>query len=201
MTQAQVRPITFQQYLEYDDGSDTRYDLLSDGELIAVPNESELNDYLARLLMVKLSAIVDLRLIITHSLTMEVEPVGDSYRNRRPDLVVLQPDHLNLDSIIKRTALPLGSPPPQLVVEIVSPGNPTDDNYRRDYEWKRQQYEAWSIPEYWILDVQRQKVTVLTLVNGQYQETVYTQESMIQSYILPNLVLMVSDLICKRNAK
>lgn len=145
--------------------------------------------------MVKLAAIVDLRLIITHSLTMEVEPVGDTYRNRRPDLAVLRPEHLTLDSIIKRTALPLGAPPPQLAVEIVSPGSNTDENYCRDYEWKRQQYQSWGIPEYWILDVQRQKVTVLILVEDQYQETVYSEKSLIQSDIFPELSLIASELL------
>lgn len=90
MAQAKARSLTFTDYMAYDDGSDTVYDLLSNGDLVAVPNESALNDYLARLLMLKLSAVVDLRLIIVHSLTMEVEPIGDNYKNRRPDLVVLE---------------------------------------------------------------------------------------------------------------
>jgi Uma2 family endonuclease len=195
MTQANAKPLTFEAYLEYDDGSDIRYDLLSNGALIEVPNESVLNDYLARFLMLQLSAVVDLRLIIAHSLTMEVEPVGDNYRNRRPDLVVLRPEHLELDSIIRRTALPLGSPAPQMVVEIVSAGSESDDNTRRDYEWKRQQYESWGIPEYWIIDPERAKVTVLVLVDGVYQESVYTGDQWVLSTVFPELRLKASSLL------
>ncbi len=164
MAQAKIKPLTFAEYLNYDDGSDIRYDLLSNGDLIPVPNESEENDYLAMVLFMKLSALINFRLIKLHTLTMEVEPVGDRYKNRRPDLVVLEPKHLQLDSIIKQNALPLGAIPPRFIAEIVSPGNESSDNYRRDYEWKRQQYEKWGIPEYWIVDhPARRQVSVLVL--------------------------------------
>ncbi|MFQ4136748.1 Uma2 family endonuclease [Nodosilinea sp. PGN35] len=188
MAQTKAKCLTFDDYLVYDDGSDRRYDLLQNGDLVAVPNESALNDYLARWLMMKLSAVVDLRLIVAHSLTLEVEPVGDSYRNRRPDLVVLRPEHLQLKSILKQTALPLGSPAPQLIAEIVSPGDTASDNYRRDYEWKRQQYQTWNVPEYWIIDPVRSKLTVLVLVDGWYQKTVYTGQQLVVSTVFSELL-------------
>ena len=195
MAQAKARSLTFTDYMAYDDGSDTVYDLLSNGDLVAVPNESALNDYLARLLMLKLSAVVDLRLIIVHSLTMEVEPVGDDYKNRRPDLVVLRPAHLELDSIIKRSALPLGSPAPQFVAEIVSPGSKTENNYLRDYEWKREQYQQWGISEYWIIDPSRLQVSVLLLRNGTYQKQVYTGSQGIESSSFPDLQLNAASIL------
>ncbi len=50
MTQAKVKPMTFDEYLNHNDGSDTRYDLLSNGELIEVPNEAWINNLLVKLL-------------------------------------------------------------------------------------------------------------------------------------------------------
>jgi hypothetical protein len=38
-----AKPMTLQDYLNYDDGTDTRYELV-DGELIAMPLESDLNN-------------------------------------------------------------------------------------------------------------------------------------------------------------
>ncbi|ESA36689.1 hypothetical protein N836_06415 [Leptolyngbya sp. Heron Island J] len=46
MAQAKIKPLTFAEYLNNDDGSDIRYDLLSNGELMPLPNGSEENDYL-----------------------------------------------------------------------------------------------------------------------------------------------------------
>ena len=198
MTQAKVKPLiplTFKQYLEYDDGSDIRYDLLANGELIAVPSEAEINYYLAMLLYGKLSAFVNFRLIMVHVLTMEVNPVGDNYKNRRPDVAVLRPEHLQLDSIINKTALCIGAPAPQFVAEIVSPGGISSDNYRRDYEWKRQQYQTWGIPEYWIIDPHRMQVTVLALVEEIYQATVYKDNQQIHSDTFPELNLTAQLLL------
>ncbi|MBD1859321.1 MULTISPECIES: Uma2 family endonuclease, partial [Leptolyngbya] len=42
MTQAKTRFNTIEEYLDYDDGTDTRYELV-DGELIEMPPERPLN--------------------------------------------------------------------------------------------------------------------------------------------------------------
>ncbi len=54
-----------------------------------------------------------------------------------------------------------------LVMEVVS-----DDkrSHERDYEAKRQDYAAAGINEYWIVDPQENRVTVLALKDGQYIE-------------------------------
>jgi len=52
-------------------------------------------------------------------------------------------------------------------VEIVSPGK---DARQRDYEDKRTDYARAGISEYWIVDPQENRVTVLVLQNGTYVE-------------------------------
>lgn len=51
--------------------------------------------------------------------------------------------------------------PPQLVVEIVSP-----ESLKRDYRYKRSEYAALGIPEYWIIDPEQQKITILQWEEG-----------------------------------
>jgi len=53
-----------------------------------------------------------------------------------------------------------------LVVEIVS-ADP--DSHERDHVKKRQDYAAAGIPEYWIVDPQEQKITVLALEGNVYK--------------------------------
>ena len=50
-------------------------------------------------------------------------------------------------------------------MEVVSCDNP-----ERDYWRKRQEYAAGGIPEYWIIDPQQQRVTVLWLQGDAYVE-------------------------------
>ena len=42
MTQAKPRFRTIDEYLDYDDGTDTRYELVN-GELVELPNEKQIN--------------------------------------------------------------------------------------------------------------------------------------------------------------
>ncbi len=53
--------LTFEDYLNYDDGSDHRFELI-DGELVELPPESELNDWIALALRDLLVQVVSRRL-------------------------------------------------------------------------------------------------------------------------------------------
>jgi Uma2 family endonuclease len=54
-----------------------------------------------------------------------------------------------------------------LVIEVVSEGAA---DIERDYVQKRREYEAAGIPEYWIVDPFKKRVTVLALRDGAYIE-------------------------------
>ena len=123
---------------------------------------------------------------------MQVQPKGDRWVNRKPDVLILRPEHLTSD---QRAIFLEESPPPAFVAEVVSPGGETSDNYQRDYVWKRHQYQDWQIPEYWIIDPHRRKVTVLTLTEGSYKELIYQGQSRISSITFPALRLSVEDLL------
>ena len=49
---------------------------------------------------------------------------------------------------------------PDLVIEVVSAG---PESEKRDYEMKRRDYAGAGIDEYWIVDPQKRRITVLTL--------------------------------------
>lgn len=82
-------------------------------------------------------------------------------------------------------------PPPALVVEVVSPGKVHQD---RDYRYKRSEYAARGIAEYWIVDPQTSKITILVLNEGLYNETVFEGEQAIASLIFPQLQLTVGQI-------
>ncbi len=75
--------------------------------------------------------------------------------------------------------------PPVLAVEIVSPGNSDDD-----YRYKRSEYAVREIPEYWIIDPQTEKISILLLVSGFYEVTEFTGEQEIKSLLFPELKLI-----------
>ena len=62
-------------------------------------------------------------------------------------------------------------------------------NEDRDYRYKRSEYAARGIVEYWIVDPAREQVTLLTLVDGFYEATVFKNSESIISPTFPNLNL------------
>ncbi|MBE9039652.1 Uma2 family endonuclease [Oscillatoriales cyanobacterium LEGE 11467] len=167
MVATQPRKLTFAEYLAYEDDTDRRYELI-DGELVALPPESGINDWIAQELfwVLAIAQLAPRQLIRPHTCELQVPVLqsGDA-ANRYPDLVVLRQEHWELTQ--KRLTITLEMPPPRLVVEVVSPGKTSRE---RDYQRKRAQYEATGIPEYWIVDTQQEQITVLCLEEGRYIE-------------------------------
>lgn len=186
-----TRPkMTFEEYLEYDDGTDNFYEWVA-GELIEMPPESEPNDSIANFLYLQLVALVGFRLVRPGKCEVEVPVLKPRQaRNRFPDVIVLQPEHLALTR--SRLTIRLSAPPPLMVAEVVSPGQA---NRKRDYEDKREQYQVRGIAEYWIIDPQAQTVTVLALVDGQYQEEIYRSDDRVNSPLFPAFRLTAAEIL------
>ena len=83
-------------------------------------------------------------------------------------------------------------PSPALVVEVVSPGKVNED---RDYRYKRSEYAARGIPEDWIADPSQGRVTVLTLVDGLYEEAMFQGRDRLVSATFPNLKLTAAQVL------
>lgn len=110
-------------------------------------------------------------------------------------MAVVTPKHLEIETFVKRTALRIGDLPPQLVAEVVSPSG---IGHERDYVWKRQQYQDWGIPEYWIINPHQEQLTVLVLKSGVYQEKLYRGAERITSVAFPELTLSLEEILQDR---
>ena len=70
-------------------------------------------------------------------------------------------------------------------MEIVSP-----DSRKHDYRYKCSEYAAIGILEYWVVDPNENRVTVLNLEDGFYEETIFLHKMKILALILlPQLIL------------
>jgi Uma2 family endonuclease len=168
-----TKPMTLEEYLNYDDGTDTRYELV-DGELIAMPPESRLNVKIAIFLLtqfVKLGIPQD-----QIAMKTQIAVSGSRATAREPDLMVLSEEAAIALDGAKQSLITYDMPPPLLVVEVVSP-----KQENRDYRHKRTEYAGRHIPEYWIVDPIAQKVTILQWVDGLYEEQVFQGEAAISS--------------------
>jgi len=183
-----TRKLTLAEYLAFDDGTDTRYELF-DGELLAMPPEADRNNLISLYLLSIFLSFVPIRLI-RHKDTEIVVP-GNRARVRLPDLMLLTEEGVGALAG-GRATITIDMPSPVLVVEVVSPGRANED---RDYRYKRSEYAARGISEYWIVDPGKERVTVLTLVDGLYEETVFQGDERVVSALFPALVLSAEQIL------
>lgn len=181
--------MTLAEYLNYDDGTDTRYELVN-GELVVMPPESEINRRIATFLF----AYFLQQGIPPHRLTMKTEIVvsGSRATTRLPDLMILSEELATALEGASRSTITIDMPPPLLVVEVVSPGQKNAD---RDYRYKRSEYAARGIAEYWIVDPVQGLLTVLEWVEGLYEDKVFQGNEQIVSGLLGVLQLSVAQIL------
>ena len=164
--------LTFEEYLAYDNGTDDRYELV-DGELVKMPPEDRINSKIALFLLAKLLEVFpEDRLCYKDT---EVEASGVLAKTCLPDLMVLSEE---LTAILGdgRGTITRDMPPPELIIEVASPGK---TNEERDYRYKRSEYGARGVPEYWVINPSDRNITVFRLEAGFYESTVYSGEMLI----------------------
>ncbi|MFM8005638.1 MAG: Uma2 family endonuclease, partial [Dolichospermum sp.] len=94
-----------------------------------------------------MAKIVPLYLLKYKEIMMEVS--GRRAKVRIPDLLVLGEECRAALETTKRGTITHDMPPPLIAIEVASPGT---ENEVRDYRFKRSEYAARGIAEYWIVD-------------------------------------------------
>lgn len=84
---------------------------------------------------------------------------------------------------------------PELVIEVVSPGSEL-----RDYQEKREEYLAFGVHEYWILDAAKQEMLVLQRVGGRWRERIVRPPEVYQTRVLPGLQFSCAQVFQAANA-
>jgi Uma2 family endonuclease len=187
MTVAQQR-LTLEEYLTYDDGTDTRYTLVN-GELAPVPSESDLNNVIALYVLSVLLSFVPIQRLRRGT---ELVVSGSRATTRIPDLMVVGEELDIALSNALRSVILLDMPSPDWVLEVVSPGA---ENEARDYRYKRSEYAARGIAEYWIVDPEQAQVVVLSWVAGLYEEQVFRGKERVVSLMWSELQVTAAQVL------
>jgi Uma2 family endonuclease len=191
MTIATIKPMSLEEYLTYDDGTDDRHELV-DGVLVEMGAEKRLNEKIALWLLGQFLQWVPVDLIARGT---QISVKSKSVTVRNPDLMVLTEVLDQFLSAANQSLITFKMPPPMLVIEVVSPGDEESKNYTRDYEDKANEYADREIPEYWIVDPVREVVLVLTLKGKRYQRKRFQGQMAIVSPTFPDLNLTAEQVL------
>lgn len=98
----------------------------------------------------------------------------DNHNVVQPDIVFILAEHR--DRIVPEGLR--GAP--DLVIELLSPSTSS-----RDLVYKRHIYHRFKVPEYWIVDPEKDTLTVLKWNEKEYADTRYESSAVIESPLLP----------------
>ena len=186
MVQTVTKKYSFEDYLNYRDDTDLKSELFN-GELIQMTPasgwHSDIVDFIQEQFKIEIRRL---------NLDWVVRPGTVGVRtgirkSRIPDLLIMTETQRQFLRTLPSAIL---EEPPLLVVEIVSPNNLDDD-----YRYKRSEYAALGIAEYWIIDPQNLKISILTLVSGLYEGEELTEENTINSPSFPELKLTAKQIL------
>ncbi|MFM7447114.1 MAG: Uma2 family endonuclease [Leptolyngbyaceae cyanobacterium] len=202
MTIAAPSLVTYEEWLTYEDGTDTRYEL-ERGVLIpmgqARGQHGEIMEFLSDQFKAQIAqAGLPWVSKMGGQVAVRVPQVGRRDTSRVPDVVVLPTEQW--ESMRNREAvIELNEPPPPLVVEVVSTGT-----IATDHRYKRVEYNVLEIPGYVLIDwvdvdqngkAVDKRVTVLTLVEGLYEDAIYRGEEVVIIPTFPELRLTAKQMI------
>lgn len=191
---AAIQPIrlTLEEYLNYDDGTDNRYELVK-GELIPMSLGTGKHGNVAKFLEQTYDGeMTHLSLDWTaQRFAVGIQsPRGYRWDTCRiPDVTILTTEQWEAMSH-REAVIRAHEPPPKLVVEVVSPSAKTED-----YRSKWVEYAALDIAEYWIVDLTEGIVTICVLEDGCYQNTSFKGEETIASPTFPQLTLTANQIL------
>jgi Uma2 family endonuclease len=174
-------------YDSIGDRPEIRYEL-EDGKIIVMPPEPISNSVVSRRLFMALAKYVPLYSLTYKEVFVEVS----GRRVRNPDLLILGEECFNALEPTTQVTITQDMPPPLVAIEIVSSGN---ENIARDYRYKRSEYAARGISEYWIVDPQQRNIIILTLVEGFYEEVIYTGAEQISTQVFPEIEIKVNEIL------
>ena len=178
----QTTRLTYEEYLKLPE-TKKRYEIV-DGELIMSPSPTTRHQRILRQLFRMLDPFVTERglgevLFAPLDVLVQREPL----RTRQPDLLFVSNERVGiLGQIIEG--------PPDLVAEILSPGNT-----RADVEDKLADYSRMGVRECWLVSPEARTVEVLELGEGTWNRiSLYGLGDQAGSNLLPGLALPVSEL-------
>jgi len=170
-------------YLRLDTSMLVEY---TDGFIRVLPMPSILHQWIVRFLFEIFNGYVSERQLgEVFFAPLPVALTSTTYRE--PDIVFVRPRHIQ-----SMNNHPTGA---DLVVEVVSAG---EESRKRDYEQKRREYAAAGIAEYWIVDPQEKKITMLALDGCDYRaHGVFHSGDIATSHLLPGLKIDVDATFVK----
>ena len=200
MTQAILKPVTFDEFIDwYPENFENRYEL-HNGAIVQTPKATGEHSEVAGFLVAELNFEIR-RLGLPYFIPKEcVVKADNELSGYEPDAIVLDRQGTDSEPRWKKESIITMGSSVRLIVEVVS------TNWRDDYGYKLVDYEALGISEYWIADYlglggrryignpKQPTFFVHHLVDGEYQVSQFRGSDRVVSPTFGQLNLSVQQI-------
>jgi Uma2 family endonuclease len=200
MTQAILKPVTFDEFIDwYPENYENRYEL-HNGAIVEMPKATGEHSEVAGFLVAELNFEIR-RLGLPYFVPKEcVVKADNELSGYQPDAIVLDRQGTDSEPRWKKESIITMGSSVRLIVEVVS------TNWRDDYGYKLVDYEALGIAEYWIADYlglggrryignpKQPTFSVHHLVDGEYQVSQFRGSDRVVSPTFGQLNLSVQQI-------
>jgi Uma2 family endonuclease len=200
MTQAILKPVTFDEFIDwYPENSENRYEL-HNGAIVQRHKATGKHSEVAGFLVAELNFEIR-RLGLPYFLPKEcVVKADNELSGYEPDAIVLDRQRTDSEPRWKKESIITMGSSVRLIVEVVS------TNWRDDYGYKLVDYEALGISEYWIADYlgiggrryignpKQPTFSVYQLIDGEYQVSQFRGSDRVVSPTFGQLNLSVQQI-------
>ena len=200
MTQAILKPVTFDEFIDwYPENSENRYEL-HNGAIVEMPKATGEHSEVAGFLVTELNFEIR-RLGLPYFVPKEcVVKADNELSGYEPDAIVLDRQGTDSEPRWKKESIITMGSSVRLIVEVVS------TNWRDDYGYKLVDYEALGISEYWIADYlglggrryignpKQPTFSVYQLIDGEYQVSQFRGSDRVVSPTFGQLNLSVQQI-------
>jgi Uma2 family endonuclease len=139
------------------------------------------------------------RLLVSFSKYLEKNPVGvilttpglifSEFDGAIPDLIFIS--HERIEEILDEESGKFHGAP-EIVIEILSPGRA---NARRDLQIKRELYEIYRVPEYWVVDPFEKEISVFRFEKGELKKSgLFKENETLTTKTIPSFEINISEL-------
>ena len=193
MFATQIKPISFEEFLESYPEDGKRYELIEGVivEMLPTGSHEDISGFLIAELSVEIRKQNLPYSIPKNCLLKPIAPRSGYV----PDVALINREQLKDEPLWEKSSVIQNGQTVPLVIEVVS------TNWRDDYGHKFVEYEAMGIVEYWIVDYRalgavryigkpkQPTITICQLIEGEYQMEKYVQGERLKSSIFPELEL------------
>ena len=173
--------VTYEEWLRMPEVTDFIEEVV-DGEILIMPPNKLNHALIAQRIYKALDAQLDARevIVLTASFGLEIRRAPLTYRVT--DVAVFQKSTIvEQDGYIHSA--------PQLVVEVLSPGNT-----RRERERKLADYASLGVPEMWVVSPEARTVEVLYLENGFLRSAQALTQGVLEPRQFPGVQIQIAEI-------